>query len=779
MSNSRVIREATTACRRSLLQCMEIPRLMIDGWAENRLIDFELWSAGAGVSAVGRLSFDERLVLKPDIRDGIANLINLLKVFIDNCQENAKDYGKIIGRKENEGAAIGADTEEKGISNNNKWSHSQLVSEREAKKDVEVTLDQIIRLTVAIRKAGSGARLLRADKFFDPRNSDLQELRALLELVIHPRGFKPKDRPLSEIQQRLVDVNLQRRHRFKYAKQHSRKLRGPANDSGSELGTPMPINPTLMDNSLDIASKDDPNAQENMISKVDWAQTMPLPNIKMDITASTTAATAIEGSVFIPKESATRASATVISHITSKVVYPRPPKHLATDIRPYTCIFPGCLQPFQTYITRREWEIHLETEHYQRWRCFVCNDRGEIIEFYDKIEMRNHIRKEHQDVIEEKEISVFVDASFSSEPPGNVICPICPGSQSGVDSLEHIAHCVHDFSLRSLPSPSETDLENYFAINTNESESDDRSSPSTDEERNLEGLPGLDYEASLAVESGSAPLTETLLKSVSRLLTWPTDHGALGLSYRQIEEWRSGTLMNQKPSAPTNDNSEYFYENAINSLIPDSNNQIVIDTTLHDFGQHPSIKSILTVAIKDAIRKIISPVVERSVTIATITTNQLVLKDFATEPDENKMRKAARNMARQTAGSLALVTCKEPLRMEISKHIRQHLADNGYSEPSDDSIALVVNDNLDLACAVIEKATREKIEIDLGNNDELQQAYALRRLYHENNKDNGDQSFPGLVTLQPVVPIPESVRLKLNEIPSAQFDVYDNFTHIP
>ena len=68
--------------------------------------------------------------------------------------------------------------------------------------------------------------------------------------------------------------------------------------------------------------------------------------------------------------------------------------------------------------------------------------------------------------------------------------------------------------------------------------------------------------------------------------------------------------------------------------------------------------------------QIIAPVVERSVTIACIASRELVLKDFAMEPDEQKMRSAGHQIVMTLAGSLALVTCKEPLRVSIAHHLR-------------------------------------------------------------------------------------------------------------
>ena len=78
--------------------------------------------------------------------------------------------------------------------------------------------------------------------------------------------------------------------------------------------------------------------------------------------------------------------------------------------------------------------------------------------------------------------------------------------------------------------------------------------------------------------------------------------------------------------------------------------------------------------------QIILPVVERSVTIAGISTRELVTKDFATEPNEETLRQAAHRMAQKLAGSLALVTCKEPLRSNLSSHMRQFLSEQGFTE---------------------------------------------------------------------------------------------------
>jgi CCR4-NOT transcription complex subunit 1 len=84
----------------------------------------------------------------------------------------------------------------------------------------------------------------------------------------------------------------------------------------------------------------------------------------------------------------------------------------------------------------------------------------------------------------------------------------------------------------------------------------------------------------------------------------------------------------------------------------------------------PALRQCVPLAIERAVQEIVQPVVERSVTIAAITTRELVSKDFATEPNPVRMRRAAHLMVQNLAGSLSAVTCKDPLRVAIGNHLR-------------------------------------------------------------------------------------------------------------
>ena len=196
-----------------------------------------------------------------------------------------------------------------------------------------------------------------------------------------------------------------------------------------------------------------------------------------------------------------------------------------------------------------------------------------------------------------------------------------------------------------------------------------------------------------------------------------------GLSNRVSPNKEKNPDFNTKPAAapaaapsdkPSAEGS--FQEQTV---IPNLAAYVQINPSVALFTSNPALKRVVPVAVDRAIREIIQPVVERSVTIACITTKELVVKDFAMESDENKMRKAAQLMVSNLAGSLALVTCKEPLRGSVATNLRTLLqsavstAGIAQTPETEQMIEQVVqvcaSDNLELGCMLIEKAATEKV----------------------------------------------------------------------
>jgi len=193
-----------------------------------------------------------------------------------------------------------------------------------------------------------------------------------------------------------------------------------------------------------------------------------------------------------------------------------------------------------------------------------------------------------------------------------------------------------------------------------------------------------------------------------------------------------------------------------------------------------SLKRFLPMALDRAIREVVTPVVERSVTIACMTTRELVLKDFAQESDEGALRRAAHLMVASLAGSLALVTCKEPLRVSAVASLRtllaSHLGAAGAPdlEPAvvEQAVAVACGDNLDLGCALIEAAAQEKSRRDV--DDALSMAYAQRKQHRETTPPGTPFSDPAFTSSRRVA-LPETLRLRALRDRSGLMRVYDDF----
>ncbi|KAF9207336.1 hypothetical protein BGZ49_000688 [Haplosporangium sp. Z 27] len=196
------------------------------------------------------------------------------------------------------------------------------------------------------------------------------------------------------------------------------------------------------------------------------------------------------------------------------------------------------------------------------------------------------------------------------------------------------------------------------------------------------------------------------------------------------------------------------------------------------FNERPALKRLVHIAFDRAVREIVAPVVDRSVTIAGISTREMIIKDFAMEPNEEKMRKAAHLMVQNLAGSLALVTCKEPLRVSMANIIRTLFLQNGFTDQNmpEQSILMTVNDNLDLACSVIEKAAMEKAIPEI--EESLANAFNARKKHRERT----GQPYYDMATYQSSrypASLPEPLRIKPTGLSPQQLRVYEDFSRLP
>ncbi|SCM21694.1 CCR4-NOT transcription complex subunit 1, putative [Plasmodium chabaudi chabaudi] len=175
-------------------------------------------------------------------------------------------------------------------------------------------------------------------------------------------------------------------------------------------------------------------------------------------------------------------------------------------------------------------------------------------------------------------------------------------------------------------------------------------------------------------------------------------------------------------------NNSKFFQNLCNATI--------ISPSIALFQIQPNLKKVVPIAVDRSIKEIISAVLERSVAISCITTREIISKDFCLEKDQNIIRKAAHIMTASLAASLALATCKEPLRISLTQNLRELLQPTSTKDCNDqvliEQVVQVLSaDNLELGCNLIEQAVIEKAIIDI--NEALAPTLLAKHVANEEN----------------------------------------------
>ncbi|KAK7414488.1 CCR4-NOT core subunit cdc39 [Neonectria punicea] len=200
--------------------------------------------------------------------------------------------------------------------------------------------------------------------------------------------------------------------------------------------------------------------------------------------------------------------------------------------------------------------------------------------------------------------------------------------------------------------------------------------------------------------------------------------------------------------------------------IPPTNEMVVSTTRLHEIVRN---------ALSRALQDIIQPVVDRSVTIAAISTQQMIHKDFATENDENRVRTSAVNMVKATAGSLALVTSKEPLRANFTNYMRNLSNDLPQGLP-EGTIIMCVNANLDLACNIIEKQAEERAVPEI---EEMIEPELESRRRHRLQRSNEPYYDSNLSRWAMAIPNPYKLSPSMSGLNPEQMAIYEDFARQP
>ncbi len=182
-------------------------------------------------------------------------------------------------------------------------------------------------------------------------------------------------------------------------------------------------------------------------------------------------------------------------------------------------------------------------------------------------------------------------------------------------------------------------------------------------------------------------------------------------------------------------------------------------------------KNLIAQALDAAIKELLPIVIHRSVSIPMITTREIVLKDFALEPDEKKLNKGVNLFIQNLAGSLALVISRDPLKTSFQGLLKTLLEKVMIDENTKENIIQKVSmDNLDLGCALIKKAVVEKALDDVNKDPILIEAIERRKIMREKTGPFYDEAC-----LRMAQQLPEPLRPTLGGLTRDQLKIYDDF----
>jgi CCR4-NOT transcription complex subunit 1 len=201
----------------------------------------------------------------------------------------------------------------------------------------------------------------------------------------------------------------------------------------------------------------------------------------------------------------------------------------------------------------------------------------------------------------------------------------------------------------------------------------------------------------------------------------------------------------------------------------------VVSPSILLFQNQPQLKPLVRSSIEHAVQEWIAPVVDRSIKIALQTCEQIIRKDFALDPDEGRMRLAAHFMVRNLTAGMAMITCRDQLLSAINTHLKQALLVSigtptmQQKEMIEQAASIIANDNMELACAFVQKTAVEKAipEID----KRLMSEYDLRKIARQ----EGRRYCDAIALTYQAERMPEQIRLKVGGISNSQMAVYEEF----
>jgi hypothetical protein len=321
MSKATTDQEAsTTAVTRSCLEEFQKCLQQLDGknriHIQTRLADLRLWADSVGAVAHAKASLDSRFKDHPNDILFIRNLLSMLEGFLKECLVAASHKADL----------------------------------RDIITNIDSTIDSLAFIGVQIRRSGRRSRIRKADDSFDQNRDKYRKLRAHLACVVSSKPTSEgrltykgnnihnvdyfAEMKLPPIQERLVEANLRRRHRFQEAQRHSAEL----NDHSAKVSPPVIPHHFIHDATQHISLMQDIVAamRRQQLSR-------PAPTWKDAFTLPTTSASGVDSQWGgFQNKGQPGSTVTRLTAITAKARYPGARKLSNADQKLAKC--PCCCQ---------------------------------------------------------------------------------------------------------------------------------------------------------------------------------------------------------------------------------------------------------------------------------------------------------------------------------------------------------------------------------------------------------------------------------------------------
>lgn len=232
---------------------------------------------------------------------------------------------------------------------------------------------------------------------------------------------------------------------------------------------------------------------------------------------------------------------------------------------------------------------------------------------------------------------------------------------------------------------------------------------------NMEGLPESTWFQGLEIPKDSLDIRDPK-ESAPKL----NSISMIGIKSQNIANTSDKEIPNKKTKkeidSKSNDKNKHQLKlimNLVKSIkVPENLNEVI------DSGKATDIRILLCFAVEKSIKDIILAVWERSYKIASQTTKELVIKDFTEEEKKDNTYHIA--MATNLSGNLALVTCREPLRITLTSTISESIKSVVKDQTkADHTVKEIVSLNLDLGCQMVMKIIRSKTKSQIENDKDF------------------------------------------------------------